>query len=71
MFNRALFQYAVDRKNMTMLSVADRLGVNPATLYRKVHGQSDFTRGEIQLLREILGLTVREADAIFLLSDLR
>lgn len=65
MFNRALFQYAVDRKNMTMLSVADRLGVNPATLYRKVQGQSDFTRGEIQLLREILGLTVREADAIF------
>ena len=65
MFNRALFQYAVDRKNMTMLSVADRLGVNPATLYRKVYGQSDFTRGEIQLLREILGLTVREADAIF------
>ena len=65
MFNKALFQYAVNRKNMTLLSVADKIGINPATLYRKMNGESDFTRAEMQLLREILELSLAESNEIF------
>ena len=71
MFNKALFQYAVNRKNMTLLSVADKIGINPATLYRKMNGESDFTRAEMQLLRDILGLSLTESDEIFLPKSLR
>ena len=38
---------------------------NPATLSRKMNGESDFTRNEIQLFRSKLGLSAREIDYIF------
>lgn len=65
MFNKALFQYEVNKKGLTFNLIADRLGVNPATLYRKMNGSSDFTRAEIQMLRNILNLNADESDKIF------
>lgn len=36
-----------------------------ATLSRKMNGESDFTRSEIQLFRSELGLSAKEIDYIF------
>lgn len=37
-------------KGKTMQNIADLLGINQATLYRKINGSSDFYRREIQAI---------------------
>lgn len=65
MFDRALFKYMIDRKQLTLSDVANQLGVNDATLYRKMKGESDFSRSEIQMLKSILGMTTEESISVF------
>lgn len=50
---------------LTMEHVAKILGINVATLSRKINGSSDFTRNEIEMLRMRLELTATELQAIF------
>ena len=71
MFDKALFLYYVTRKNMTLGTISTMLEINPATLTRKMSGESDFTRDEVQRLKKILGLSVIDADKIFLQKNLR
>lgn len=56
MFNRRLFKAQVALKGKTMRSVAKELGVDEATLYRKMSGESDFFRHEVQILCEFLDI---------------
>ena len=48
-----------------MERVASFLGVNLATLYRKMSGQSDFTRNEIQLFKCEMHLSTDDVEKIF------
>lgn len=57
MFNRTKFRALVIEKGLTMEIVASKLGINQATLYRKMSGESDFYRGEIQTICAILEIT--------------
>ncbi len=57
MFNRRLFKAQVALKGKTMRSVAKELEVDEATLYRKMSGESDFFRHEIQILCKFLDIT--------------
>jgi predicted transcriptional regulator len=52
-------------KGITKTEIASALGIDAATLYRKLNGISDFKRQEIEIIRSRLGLTVNEAEAIF------
>ena len=70
MFDKALFIYHVTRKNMTLGAISAMLKINPATLTRKISGESDFTRDEVQRLKKILGLSVIDADKIFFAEEL-
>ncbi len=54
MFDRLKFLGKVKERGKTIQEVADFLGINPATLYRKMNGESDFFREEIQKLSEFL-----------------
>ncbi len=65
MFDKNLFKYYVGRAGKTFGLTAAFLGVNEATLYRKVNGISDFTREEIQRLKDYLNLTDQEALQVF------
>ncbi|WP_196601693.1 hypothetical protein [Pectinatus frisingensis] len=65
MFDRNKFKYAVSTKGYTLENIADYLGINAVTLWRKMNGSSDFTRAEIQSLRGYLELSVQEVDEIF------
>lgn len=70
MFDKALFLYHVARKNMTLGAVSTMLEINPATLTRKMNGESDFTRNEVQRLKKFLELSVIDADKIFFAEEL-
>ena len=55
---------------MTLEEVAKRMGINPSTLDRKMSGNSDFTRHEIQTLRKMLSMTADDCDNIFFAEEL-
>lgn len=47
MFRLNLFKSKLVLNNKTIKEVAGAVGINEATLYRKINGTSDFTRNEI------------------------
>lgn len=55
MFDEFAFRDLVRRKGKTMKQVAEALGISTTTLYRKMSGESDFYRGEIQTMCRFLG----------------
>ncbi len=65
MFNKNLFRSEVVKAGMTLEQVAQFMGINIATLYRKINGESDFTRNEIAMFKSCLGLNMKSVDAIF------
>lgn len=65
MFNKKALVEKIKEKGMNLESFAMELGINSSTLYRKLNGESDFTRAEVQKSKKVLTLTLREADYIF------
>ena len=70
MFKVNLFKAKLAEKGVTLRKIASVMGCNEATLYRKMYGQSDFTRNEIQLIRKKLELTNEEVEHIFFATEL-
>lgn len=70
MFKANLFKAKLAEKGVTLREIAYAMGCNEATLYRKMQGQSDFTRNEIQLIKHTLELTTDEIETIFFALEL-
>ena len=68
MFNRTKFKALLIMKGKTMQNIADLLGINQATLYRKVNGSSDFFRCEIELICKCL--EIDDPKDIFFTQDI-
>ena len=71
MLDKAKFKYFVATKNLTLSDLAVKMGMNPATLSKKLNGTTDFSRHEIQLFKDIIGLSESEMLSVFLLENLR
>ena len=69
-FDKALFMYHVMRKNTSLGAISTMLEINPSTLTRKMSGESDFTREEVQRIRNFLELSLLDADKIFFAEKL-
>lgn len=67
MFDKNKFRAAVILKGYTLAQVAKMLGIDSATLHRKMNGESDFYRSEIQNLCEILSL--EDPNSIFFCGE--
>lgn len=65
MFDKTLFKYYREKKGVTIERLANELGINPATLNRKINGESDFYRSEIIAIKYILDLSNEEMMSIF------
>lgn len=65
MFNEKKFRGVSAERGVKMRTIAESLGIDPATLYRKVKGNSDFTRAEIQEIVKLLSLSAEEVQEIF------
>lgn len=66
MFDRDEFVKYLKKRGVKLVAIAKALGVAPSTLYRKMQGESDFTRSEVQTCCEFLG--VKELNHIFFAS---
>ncbi len=64
-FNGHVFKGAVISKGFSLQDIADCLGINCSTLYRKIARNGDFSRAEIRKIADKLSLNEAERDAIF------
>lgn len=65
MINKAKLRYHLEINQISQDELANVLGINPTTLYRKMNGLNDFYRHEILLIKEKLDLSVNEMNDIF------
>lgn len=68
MFDRKEYRVAVARAEKTNKEIAEYLGINESTLYRKVQDNGSFTREEINKLIEFLD--IKNPAAIFFADTL-
>ncbi len=68
MFNKLEFKAQIARKGMLQKDVAKALGIDVSTLYRKVEKDGDFSREEMAILIELLG--IEDPKAIFFAEEL-
>jgi len=54
---------------MTVAEVAAKMGIDKATLYRRIVDGQTFTIGEADKITEILGLSPAESISIFFSHD--
>lgn len=54
MFDEKRFKSAIVLSGMSMEQIANELGINVVTLYRKINRDGDFSRAEIQILKTLL-----------------
>lgn len=55
MFNEKAFRRAIEDAGLSIEDVAQLLNINVVTLYRKINGESDFYRKEIQKIGAAIG----------------
>ncbi len=65
MFKRNLFEAAMKKSGKSVGDVACFLQINRTTLYKKLAQKTDFTRAEVQTLKDYFGLSVQETMEIF------
>lgn len=65
MIDKAKLKYFCQIRNITQERLSNELGINPTTLNRKMSGESDFFRHEIQQIKSILDLSTEEMISIF------
>ena len=70
MFRANLFKAKLAENDMNIKRLSDILGINEATLYRKMTGTSDFTRNEIQTIKLVLRLSIDDVENIFFAKGL-
>ena len=54
--DKALLQYEMNKKGITISDLCKKLDISRTTLYRKCNGKSEFTQGEIQAIVDLLNL---------------
>lgn len=67
MTNTALLDQKIKESGMTVVAIADKLGIDRVTFYNRKNNKinSEFTASDIVKLTEILHLTKSERDRIF------
>ena len=65
MVNTTLLRSAMVKKGTNVSEVAMQMGVDKATLYRRMADSGTFTVGEVEKLAKILDLSHDEAVSIF------
>lgn len=63
--NSNLLDYKAKTMGLSVADVANALGVDESTYYRKRSGRTDFTRNELRILRDLLNLSAEEMNEIF------
>ena len=67
--NKKELRYQIARSGLTRKTIAKMMGIGLVTLHRKLNGTTQFTRGELMLIKEILELDDKTFIDIFFVDD--
>ena len=70
MYNERKFKAKLVEAGLTVEKLAEIIGINQATLYRKIAGKSEFTRIEMQVVQKALHLSREDLCSIFFAEGL-
>ena len=56
MFDRKAFELLIEKRGVKITALAAAMKMGTSTFYRKLSGESEFTRSEIQLCCEFFGV---------------
>lgn len=70
MYNERKFREKLVGVGLTIARLAEIIGINQATLYRKIAGKSEFTRIEMQIVQKALHLSREDLYSIFFADEL-
>lgn len=65
MTNTNLLKYHIAKSNIKAIDLVKKMGISEATYYRKVSGNTEFTRNEIQAIKDTLMLSMDDVGRIF------
>lgn len=65
MLDKNKFKYHAADCGMQLNTLAHKMGINPATLSKKLSGVTEFTRKEIQEYQKITGVSDKDMLSIF------
>lgn len=68
MFDKKILVKKIKDVGITQEALANEIGINPSTLFRKMAGETEFSRGEIVIMKNILKLSIKEVETIFFTS---
>lgn len=68
--NKRYLEAEMKRYGDTGSTLAEALGISEVTLSRKKNGESDFTRGEMAVIKNRYNLTAELVDVIFFTDSL-
>lgn len=54
--DKALLEYEMNKRNVSIGKMCDVLGISRSAFYRKCNGKSEFTQSEIQTIVDYLKL---------------
>jgi ACT domain-containing protein len=54
--NKALLEYEMSKKEITIKMMCEKLGISRSAFYRKCNGITEFTQSEIQIIIDYLKL---------------
>jgi hypothetical protein len=63
--NRNLLEAKIKEVGSNIAGAAKAIGVEKPTFYRKLSGESDFYRKEIEMLVKFLNLSIEDMEKIF------
>jgi len=65
MFKKNLYFAKTTEREISQVELAEKIGIDPATLSAKVNNKRPFTVAEVEAITDILKLSVKDRNAIF------
>lgn len=62
-------EYEMKRKGISVENLCEKIGISRSAYYRKCNGKSEFTRGEIEEIMKVLGISLEDGIHIFFTSE--
>ena len=69
MLNAKKLKGKIVENDLNVSTLAAQIGMDPATFYRRLNGESSFTLAEVDRIVKVLSLSVSDAVSIFFTED--
>ncbi len=69
MVNLTLLRNTINDSGVTIVSIAEKIGISREGLYKKLSGEAEFKASEIEKITSAMRLSKEERDSIFFAQE--